>query len=91
MNRRIRRLGVALVVLFGLLFLQISYLQVFAAERIANNPANAARQIIAEYRVDRGRDPLRPTAWCSRRATRPPGTRPSCISGATRTAPCSRA
>jgi peptidoglycan glycosyltransferase len=55
MNRRIRRLGVALVVLFGLLFFQISYLQVFASERIASNPANAARQIIAEYRVDRGR------------------------------------
>lgn len=55
MNRRIRRLGVALVALFGLLFLQVSYLQVFAAERIASNPANAARQIIAEYRVDRGR------------------------------------
>ena len=54
MNRRIRRLGVALVVLFGLLFLQVSYLQVFAAGRIANNPANATRQIIAEYQVDRG-------------------------------------
>jgi len=55
MNRRIRRLGVALVVLFGLLFFQVSYLQVFASERIAGNPANATRQIIAEYRVDRGR------------------------------------
>ncbi len=54
MNRRIRRLGIALVVLFGLLFLQVSYLQVFAAGRIANNPANATRQIIAEYQVDRG-------------------------------------
>jgi penicillin-binding protein A len=53
-NRRIRRLGVALVVLFGLLFLQVSYLQVFAAGRIANNPANTTRQIIAEYQVDRG-------------------------------------
>ena len=54
MNGRIRRLGIALVALFGLLFLQVSYLQVFAAGRIAHNPANAARQIIAEYRVDRG-------------------------------------
>ncbi len=55
MNRRIRRLGVALVILFGFLFFQVSYIQVFASERIAGNPANATRQIIAEYRVDRGR------------------------------------
>jgi peptidoglycan glycosyltransferase len=54
MNRRIRRLGIGLVVLFGLLFAQVSYLQVFAAGRIAENPANATRQIIAEYKVDRG-------------------------------------
>jgi peptidoglycan glycosyltransferase len=54
MNRRIRRLGIGLVVLFGLLFAQVSYLQVFASDRIAENPANATRQIIAEYKVDRG-------------------------------------
>lgn len=54
MNRRIRRLGIALVALFGLLFAQVSYLQVFASGRIANDPANATRQIIAEYKVDRG-------------------------------------
>jgi penicillin-binding protein A len=54
MNRRIRRLGIALVALFGLLFAQVSYLQVFAAGRISGNPANARRQIIAEYQVDRG-------------------------------------
>jgi peptidoglycan glycosyltransferase len=54
MNRRIRRLGIALVALFGLLFAQVSYLQVFAAGRISGNPANARRQIIAEYKVDRG-------------------------------------
>ena len=54
MNRRIRRLGICLIALFGLLFAQVSYLQVFAADRIAENPANATRQIIAEYKVDRG-------------------------------------
>ena len=54
MNRRIRRLGIGLIALFGLLFAQVSYLQVFAADRIAENPANATRQIIAEYKVDRG-------------------------------------
>lgn len=54
MNRRIRRLGIGLVVLFGLLFTQLSYVQVFAAGGIAGNPANARRQIIAEYKVERG-------------------------------------
>ncbi|MGZ5297433.1 MAG: penicillin-binding transpeptidase domain-containing protein, partial [Actinomycetota bacterium] len=54
MNRRIRRLGIGLVALFGLLFVQVSYIQVFAAGGIASNPANARRQIIAEYKVERG-------------------------------------
>lgn len=54
MDRRIRRLGIALVTLFGLLFAQLAYVQVFAADRIRNDPANATRQIIAEYKVQRG-------------------------------------
>ena len=54
MDRQIRRVGIALVGLFGLLFLQLAYVQVFAADEIRNNPANTARQIIAEYRVQRG-------------------------------------
>jgi peptidoglycan glycosyltransferase len=53
-NPQIRRLGLTLLVLFLVLLTQISYLQVFAAERLADNPANAERQLIAEYRVDRG-------------------------------------
>lgn len=54
MDRRIRRLGIGLVVLFALLFAQLSYVQVFAADDIKAKPANARRQIIAEYRVERG-------------------------------------
>lgn len=54
MDKQIRRLGLALVALFLLLVGQVSNLQVFAADRIANDPANALRQLIAEYRVDRG-------------------------------------
>ena len=54
MDRRIRRLGIALTALFGLLFAQLAYVQVFAADRIRNEPANAARQIIAEYKIERG-------------------------------------
>jgi penicillin-binding protein A len=52
-NRQIRRLGVAMVALFLVLFVAVNYIQVFAADRISNNPANA-RLIIAEYRVARG-------------------------------------
>ncbi|CAN5725703.1 D,D-transpeptidase PbpA [soil metagenome] len=54
MDRRIRRLGVGLVGLFALLFAQLSYVQVIRADHIKAQPANARRQIIAEYRVERG-------------------------------------
>jgi penicillin-binding protein A len=53
-DRQIRRLGVGLLALFAVLFAQINYIQVFAADRISNNPANAYRQLKAEYEVDRG-------------------------------------
>ncbi len=54
MDRQIRRLGLALVALFLLLLGQVTYVQVVAASRIADDPADAARQLIAEYRVQRG-------------------------------------
>ena len=54
MDRQIRRLGIAFVGLFAVLFAQVAYVQVVAADRIANQPANAARQIRAEYAVERG-------------------------------------
>jgi peptidoglycan glycosyltransferase len=54
MDRQIRRLGIAFVALFVLLFAQVAYVQVVAADRIANEPANASRQIAAEYAVERG-------------------------------------
>ena len=47
----------AFVVLFALLFAQVAYVQVVAADRIANQPGNAARQIRAEYQTERGSDP----------------------------------
>ena len=55
MERRIRRLGIALVVLFTLVFGQLAYVQVFAADAIRANPANFSRQLIAEYNVERGK------------------------------------
>jgi peptidoglycan glycosyltransferase len=53
-DRQIRRLSVALLALFLVLVAQVSYIQVFAAEGLADNPANAKRQLVAEYQVDRG-------------------------------------
>ena len=54
MDRQIRRLGAAMLVLFVVLLGQVTYIQVFASQRLADNPANARRQLIAEYGVDRG-------------------------------------
>jgi peptidoglycan glycosyltransferase len=53
-DRQIRRLGGTLLVLLLVLLAQINYLQVVAAGRIADDPANALRQLIAEYQVNRG-------------------------------------
>ena len=47
MDRQIRRLGAAMVVLFVVLLGQVTYIQVFASQRLADNPANARRQLIA--------------------------------------------
>lgn len=53
-DRQIRKLGVVLLALFTVLLAQITYIQVIAADDLADNPANAARQLRAEYEVDRG-------------------------------------
>jgi peptidoglycan glycosyltransferase len=54
-DRQIRRLGLAFVALFALLFVQVAYVQVFAADRIANQPGNFGRQLRAEYQTQRGK------------------------------------
>ncbi len=53
MDRQIRRLALAFLALFAVLFAQANYLQVFASSRYANNPANQ-RLLLQEYAVDRG-------------------------------------
>ncbi|HEX5936440.1 MAG TPA: penicillin-binding transpeptidase domain-containing protein [Actinomycetota bacterium] len=55
MEQRIRRLGIAIVALFALVFAQLAYVQVFAADDIKNHPANFSRQLIAEYDIERGK------------------------------------
>src|SRR4029453_11694131 len=54
MDRQIRKLGIALLVLFLIAFAQVTYIQVFAADRIAEAPGNAEGQLIAEYKAARG-------------------------------------
>jgi penicillin-binding protein A len=53
MDRQIRRLAMALLALFTLLFVEVNYLQVFAANRLADNPSNQ-RLLLQEYDVKRG-------------------------------------
>ena len=53
MTRQIRILATGFLVLFGLLAANLNYLQVIAADDLANHEANK-RLLIAEYRVDRG-------------------------------------
>jgi penicillin-binding protein A len=53
MNRRIMLLGAALLVCFGALFLQLNYVQVVEASKLANSPNNS-RNITADYSKPRG-------------------------------------
>ncbi len=71
MDGRIRRLGLAFVALFVVLFAQVNYLQVFAADDLANNPANR-RLLLQEYDVQRGQILARDaqTVLASSRATK---------------------
>jgi penicillin-binding protein A len=54
MERQIRRLALALAILFAVLFAQLNWIQVFAASSIFNNPANEKRRIIQAFQVRRG-------------------------------------
>ncbi|MEO6121352.1 MAG: penicillin-binding protein 2 [Acidimicrobiales bacterium] len=53
MNRQIRRLGVALLALFGALFVQLNYLQVVRADKLANAPGNT-RNAVRDFSRARG-------------------------------------
>ncbi len=53
MDRQVRRLGLALLVLFCALFLQLNYLQVVRADKLANAPGNN-RNAVLDFSRDRG-------------------------------------
>ena len=53
MNRQIRRVGIAVVVCFLALFIQLNWLQVIDAHSLANNPRNV-RAVLRDYAEPRG-------------------------------------
>jgi len=53
MNRQIRRLGVAMVVLFGALFVQLNVIQVLRADEYEDKPDNT-RAVLRDYLRPRG-------------------------------------
>jgi hypothetical protein len=50
---QIRRVGMGLLIAFLLVFAQLNYVQIFAAQSIAGNDANI-RSLLAEYAIKRG-------------------------------------
>jgi peptidoglycan glycosyltransferase len=52
-NRRIRRLGIAMLLLFCALFLQLNYLQVVRSDELADDPRNT-RKIVRDFSEPRG-------------------------------------
>jgi peptidoglycan glycosyltransferase len=53
MQSQIRRVGIGLVLAFTAVFLQLNYVQIFAAEKIAENNANP-RALLQQYSIKRG-------------------------------------
>lgn len=53
MNRQIRMVGLAVLVMFGALFVNLNWIQIFSAQRLANNPANT-RVLLREHSIARG-------------------------------------
>ncbi len=53
MNRQIRQLGVALLVLFAILFVQLNRVQVYQAEELTSNPLNT-RRVVRDFGQKRG-------------------------------------
>ena len=54
MNRQIRQLGVAFLLLFALLFARLNWVQVFAADQLTADPLNT-RRVVRDFGQRRGR------------------------------------
>ena len=48
MNRQIRRLGIAMIMLYSLLFVQLNRIQIFGARRLNEN-TNNTRDILRDF------------------------------------------
>ena len=53
MHSQIRKVGIGLIIAFAAIFAQLNYVQIFAAERIAENNANQ-RSLLQQYSIKRG-------------------------------------
>ncbi len=53
MYPQIRKVGIGLIIAFAAIFAQLNYVQIFAAERIADNNANR-RSLLQQYSIKRG-------------------------------------
>lgn len=53
MNRQIRIIAFAALILFGVAFLNLNWVQLINAQQLANNPANQ-RVLLKEYAIERG-------------------------------------
>lgn len=53
MNKQIRRAGYSVLILFGALFVNLNWIQLVKAEKLANHPANT-RLLLKEYALERG-------------------------------------
>lgn len=53
MNAQIRKVGLAVLVMFGIMFFNLNYIQIVQAEKLANDPRNR-RLLLAEYAIERG-------------------------------------
>lgn len=53
MNKQVRLVALTMLIMFGALFLNLAWIQVINAEKLANNPANT-RLLLREYGLERG-------------------------------------
>jgi peptidoglycan glycosyltransferase len=54
MNAPLRRVGIIVMILFGLLFANLNWVQAYKADEYRNNPYNSGRVQVAEYQRERG-------------------------------------
>lgn len=54
MNAPLRRVGIIVMVMFGLLFANLNWVQAYKADEYRNSPYNAGRVQITEYQRERG-------------------------------------